>query len=150
MRIVLIIIAVVFTLSFVGLRFSQERLGKGEVRFGDTVVQVDIAASIPTQRRGLSGRESLPDGTGMAFLFANNPAKHAIWMKDMLFAIDIVWARDGKIVDIAPNVQPPATPEEPLQTYLPRVESDIVIELPAGFALEHGFKIGDSVEVTRS
>lgn len=149
MRYLLMIAAVIFTLSFVGLRISQERLGKGEARLGDAVVQVDIAASIPTQRRGLSKRESLPDGTGMAFLF-KNPAKHAIWMKDMRFAIDIVWARNGKIVDIAPNVQPPATPNEPLQTYLPRLESDTVIELPAGFAVEHGLKIGDVVEVKRS
>lgn len=148
MRPVLIIVGVVFALSFVLLRFSQERYGRGEARFGETVVRVDIAASIPTQKRGLSGRESLPDGTGMAFLFSA-PAKHAIWMKDMRFAIDIVWVRSGKIVDIAPNVQPPATPDEPLQTYLPRLESDTVIELPAGFAAEHGLKIGDPVEITR-
>ncbi|TAK04737.1 DUF192 domain-containing protein [Patescibacteria group bacterium] len=149
MRYVLIIVAAAFALSFVGLRVSQEWYGKGEARFGETVVQVEIAASIPTQRRGLSNRESLPDGTGMAFLF-RSPAKHAIWMKDMRFAIDIVWARDGKIVDIAPNVPPPAMPEEPLPTYLPRLESDTVIELPAGFAAEHGLKIGDPVEIMRS
>ncbi len=149
MRYLLIIAAVVFTLSFVGLRLSQERLGKGEVRLGEARVQVEIAASIPTQRRGLSKRASLPDGTGMVFLFPT-PARQAIWMKDMRFAIDIVWARSGKIVDIAPNVPPPATPDEPLQTYLPRLESDMVIELPAGFATEHGLKIGDPVEVKRS
>ena len=148
MRIFLIVVVVAFALSFVGLRISQERLGKGEAQFGETVVHVDIADSIPTQRRGLSNRESLPDGTGMVFLF-NAPAKHAIWMKDMKFAIDIVWVRSGKIVDIAPNVQPPATPDEPLQTYLPRLESDTVIELPAGFAVEHGLKIGDPVEIRR-
>lgn len=148
MRIALILIAVAFALSFVWLRFSQEQFGKGEVRLGGTVVQVDIASTIPTQRRGLSGRESLPDGTGMAFVFWA-PARHAIWMKDMRFAIDIVWARDGKIVDIAPNVPPPATPDEHLQTYLPRLESDTVIELPAGFAAEHGLKIGDPAEVSR-
>lgn len=149
MRYVLVIAAVAFAGSFVWLRFSQERFGTGEARLGGAVVQVDIAASIPTLRRGLSGRDSLPDGTGMAFLFAR-PAKHAIWMKDMRFAIDIVWVRSGKIVDIAPNVPPPATSDAELQTYLPRLESDTVIELPAGFAAEHGLKIGDPVEVTRS
>ncbi len=148
MRIVLILIAVAFALSFVWLRFSQEQFGKGEARLGGAVVRVDIASTIPTQRRGLSGRESLPDGTGMAFLFWA-PARHAIWMKDMRFAIDIVWARDGKIVDIAPNVPPPTVPDELLRTYLPRLEADVVIELPAGFAAEHGLKIGDAAEVRR-
>lgn len=149
MRLVLIAIAVLFAGSFVFLRITQERTVRGEATLGGTTVSVEIAATIPTLRRGLSGRDSLPDGTGMVLQFPR-PERHAIWMKDVRFAIDVVWVREGKIVDIAPNVPPEPVDEAFPSIYEPRLEADTVIELPAGFAAEHGLKIGDPVEVRRS
>lgn len=147
-RTVLLITVVVLALAWGWLWVSQRRLGAADIVVGDTTVRVEIASSIPTQKTGLSGRASLPDGTGMLFVFSR-AARHAIWMKDMRFAIDIIWIRNGVVVDIAPNVPAPTQPEqvEGLRIYQPRLEADRVLEVPAGFSAEHGLKIGDTVVV---
>ncbi len=146
-RTILIILAAAFALSFVALAVSQRMLGHATVVLGGARIAVEVARSVPTITAGLSGREALPADHGMLFVFPF-PARHAMWMKGMRFALDIVWIRDGKIVDIAPNLQPAAPEDGNPPSYQPRLDADAVIELPAGFAAAHGLKIGDAVTIS--
>jgi hypothetical protein len=70
------------------------------------------------------------------------------WMKDMRFAIDIIWIRDGRIVDVAHSV--PFDPEGPGPTVRPRELADSVLEVPAGYAAAQGWRRGDRVEVVET
>lgn len=142
----LIVLAAAFALSFVGLAVSQRMLGRATAVIGGARVAVDVARSMPTITAGLSGRDRLSADSGMLFIFPF-PARHAMWMKGMQFAIDIVWMRDGKIVDIAPNLQPAPPDDRNPPSYEPRLDADAVLELPAGFSAAHGLKIGDAVAV---
>ncbi|NNL68259.1 MAG: DUF192 domain-containing protein, partial [Myxococcales bacterium] len=86
-------------------------LSAGEVTIRGTTVAVEIAATPAERAQGLSGREALEPGHGMLFLH-EEPGAHGYWMKDMRFAIDILWLRSGRIVDVAHRV-PPAAPGTP-------------------------------------
>lgn len=128
------------------LRWQYAGFGSGEVRIdGNIIVEVDIAASDPTRERGLSGRESLGEDEGVLFLFAI-PAQYTFWMKDMRFPIDALWIKDGAIVDISIDVQPPQ-PGQEIPVFFPAVPAEAVLEVPAGFARRHGLKLGMPVEI---
>ena len=65
-----------------------------------------------------------------------------MWMKDMQFPIDILWLdAEYKIVFI----KHVSTPETYPESFYSDVPARYVLELPAGFAREHDFKIGDKL-----
>src|ERR1043166_4776967 len=53
-------------------------------------VVVEVASTETQREQGLSGRSALPSGRGMLFVF-DADAEWGFWMKDMSFAIDMVW-----------------------------------------------------------
>lgn len=118
-------------------------LPRGEVTIQGTTISVEIAATQTSRAQGLSGRTHLAPGHGLLFLH-DEAARHGYWMKDMHFAIDILWLRDGRIVDIVHRAQPePAgTPDAELRIYQTRVPANAVLEVPGGYARTHGWDVG--------
>lgn len=118
------------------------------VTIGDQAYTVELASTAEEQALGLSNRDDLDENSGMLFPFAP-AASVSFWMKDMRFAIDIVWIANGKIVGIEKNAPAPLTGTETqaLPTYRPPQPVDYVLELKAGRS--HFFKIGDDVTITR-
>ena len=116
-----------------------------EIRRGR--VNVEVRRTPAEQAQGLSGRKELAWGDGMLFPYAS-PRPLRFWMKEMNFAIDMVWIREGRIVEISHRVPPPepgaATHQIP--TAQPRELADTVLEVPAGYASAHGWRRGDPVE----
>jgi len=77
----------------------------------------------------------------MLFIF-DNESLHGIWMKDMNFAIDILWIDEGyKVVDIKKDAKPESYPE----VFIPEVPSKYVLEVNAGFLEENDIEIGDKI-----
>ncbi len=109
-------------------------------------ITAEVADTPYLRGRGLSGRASLSADRGMLFVFSKAD-RHAFWMINMKFPIDIVWLNAGKVVDIAKNVPPPAPGAAvgDLTLYTPRLPADRVLEVPAGTAEASGLKIGDLV-----
>lgn len=104
---------------------------------GTSTLVIDYAVTPEEQKRGLSGRPSLPEGRGLLFVF-ERPAP-PFWMPDMNFAIDIVWiGEDKRIVDITEN----ATPESYPTTFAPKFPATYVLEIAAGEARNLGFATG--------
>jgi len=111
-------------------------------------VAVDLALSASEQSLGLGRRDALPWNHGMLFLYYDRPNFYAFWMKEMRFDIDIIWIRDGRIVDIAHRV--PHVPGENGPTVRPAEIVDSVLEVPAGYAQSHGWRVGNRVLVERT
>jgi uncharacterized membrane protein (UPF0127 family) len=63
----------------------------------------------------------------------------------MRFPIDIIWVREGVVVDLHKNVQPSSG--EALQTYAPIEPADAVLELRAGTAEKLGIQPGDRLAI---
>lgn len=130
----------------IGLSWFQAKFPSGYVRIGDDLrVDVTVAATQATREKGLSGREGLGPEEGMYFVF-DRPDTYAFWMKDMRFPIDILWIRDGAIADITTDVPVPV-PGQELPVYFPKIPVDRVLEVRAGYAKEHGLRIGMAVTV---
>jgi uncharacterized membrane protein (UPF0127 family) len=85
----------------------------------------------------------------MFFVFTQKDIKPPFWMKDMKFAIDILWINDNEIVQIDKNVQPPesGTTDTNLILYVPNQPIDYVLEMAAGFTEEHNIEVGDIVDL---
>lgn len=111
-------------------------------------LEVEIADSDEERRKGLSKRDFLGEGFGMLFVFRENE-RPTFWMKDMSFAIDIIWIDDGKVVGIDENAQPEkGVPEDDLALYPAPQRVDHVLEVNAGYSRENSLNIGDSVDLT--
>ncbi|MFA5853657.1 MAG: DUF192 domain-containing protein [Patescibacteria group bacterium] len=120
------------------------RLVLAEITLRDKTFTVEIADTEKKKERGLGGRDVLAVDHGMYFPFPS--ANYWVfWMKDMRFPIDILWIRDGVIVDIDASVPVPTS--EDLETYSPIEPADAILELNAGLAAEIGVKAGDRVDV---
>lgn len=111
-----------------------------DVWLGSGHVWAEIVDTPESRSRGLSGRPSLDEGTGMLFVFEED-GMHGFWMKDMNFPIDMLWLdADKKIIFIAAGVPPESYP----QTFAPSAPARYVLEVPAGWAERNGVRVGDT------
>ena len=116
---------------------------KNYVVIGETKLNVQVADSESERERGLSGKSSLNPGTGLLFVFDETGA-HGIWMKDMLFPIDIIWIADNmQVIHLEENVSPDSFPT----VFRSERFARFVLEVPAGFISEEGIKSGDLLTV---
>ena len=107
-------------------------------------LNIEIANTDEKRAQGLSNRTSLDSHSGMLFIMPT-AAKHNFWMKDMKFALDLIWIRNDQIVEITPNVG--FTDQTKL--YSSSVDADQILEVNAGWAAQNGIKVGDTVELTQ-
>ena len=103
----------------------------------------------PEERnRGLSGRESLPESTGMLFVFEGD--QHlSFWMVDMNFPLDIVWIDSScRIVDVTLDAPAPLPGQSrgDLPRFRPSSPARFVLEINAGEFIEAHLEVGDEVE----
>lgn len=106
----------------------------------DAVFELYIADTDAKRVQGLSGVKALSENEGMLFMFPQR-AKHGIWMKDMHFAIDIVWLDTTKnIISIKDSVSPDTFP----RIFYPGSDAQYVIELPAGTTMKHKIEVGNT------
>lgn len=139
---------IIFLLFFVAtlcLLFFRGNPRTAVIQIGEKRVYVEIAKTIRQQREGLGGREDLGSFAGMAFPIIPE-TQQGVVMRDMKFPIDIIWVRDGYIVDIARAVQPErGVAESELTVYYPRTEVNLILELESGFVENYAISIGDKV-----
>lgn len=139
-KITIILLATIFLLGGFFYSFYTNRPA---IQIGSTTIFVKTARTPEQQRKGLSGKISLPGEQGMLFIFSK-PGMYGFWMKDMLFSIDMIWIQNGKILTIEKDVAPEPYVKNPKIFYPPTPVTE-VLEVNAGFAKAKGFKEGDEV-----
>jgi len=108
---------------------------------GDTPVSVEIANTDDKRRRGLSGREFLPDGMGMLFIHSEE-GLYSYWMPDMRISLDILWINtEMRVVHIEEMVMPESYPA----SFTSEAPARYVLEVPGGFVAKHNIQAGDTV-----
>ncbi len=109
-----------------------------------SVVLADLAQTPGERSRGLSGRRRLPEDSGMLFIF-DTQDDWSMWMKDMRFAIDIVYLGSDKRVSSVKTAVP--APEQTPGGTIVTVSGQgrYVLELPVGAAVRHGLKVGSQL-----
>lgn len=100
------ILGLIFAYKYVANRNSDDLSVKG-VTFKTEIVSTKEAMS-----QGLSGRDKINNNAAMVFDFGET-AQHCMWMKDMKFAIDILWLDESdKIIAIERSVKPESFPDK--------------------------------------
>lgn len=146
-RSALLFASLVFIVSACGLASSGPARVDGWVEIQGKRTTVEIAYTPEEQAMGLGERDALAWGHGMYFEY-DRPGFYSFWMKGMRFSIDIVWLRGGRIIDLDPNVPFERGTNGP--TLRPAELADAVLEVPAGYAVAQGWRIGDRVKFERT
>ncbi len=101
-------------------------------------VSLLIADTEESRIRGLSGVSSMKENTALLFVF-EHPGDYHIWMKDMLFSLDIIWLDENfEVIHIEKNVSPHTYPK----TFSAQKMSSYVIEANSGFCEKNDIFVG--------
>jgi len=108
--------------------------------------EVEIVSTPESTTQGLSGRDEIGHD-GMLFIFSETRQRN-FWMKDMQFAIDIIWINQGVVIGFSENVPPPeeSTPLYDVPLYSSGAPVDMVLELPAGAVAANKITIGSLIK----
>lgn len=102
------------------------------VRVGDLPpLRVEVARTREEHTQGLSGRERLPPGTGMLFVF-DEPMTSGFWMYEVNFPLSLAWVRDGHVIGTVEMVPCRSADPDDCRAYEPPAPYTRVIEAPAG------------------
>jgi uncharacterized membrane protein (UPF0127 family) len=109
------------------------------------VYAVEVVRTPEEQAQGLMFRESLPERTGMLFLF-RDAAPHQFWMKNTMIPLDIVWLDDsGRVVFVSANTPPCRA--DPCPNYGPTVPAPTVLEIAGGMAAKEKVTVGSTIRL---
>jgi len=157
----------VFALIQAGMRGSRtsRAYATAEITVNSRTATVLLADTELKRIRGLSGRSEI-GADGMLFLFPREDF-HGLWMKEMLFPLDLIWLSERKsqtdadiprtvadnkkkereleVVDIEESVAPETFPE----VFYPREKARYVLEADAGFAQENRVTVGSILLLKR-
>lgn len=115
------------------------------LKVGNRSIPIELADTDAERVQGLSGRESLQHGSGLLFLFEKMGIQ-GFWMKDMKFAIDIVWIDENwTVIGIERAVEPDSYPT----VFYSNGPVKYVLELNSGEAAALGIDIGLKLSLDR-
>jgi hypothetical protein len=115
------------------------------VRFeGAPAIRAEVARTPEQRSRGLMQRASLPEGTGMIFLFPRR-VQTGFWMKGTLIPLSIAYVDGDRVVNV--DEMEPCT-ADPCPDYPPDGPYTAAVEAPAGFFIMHGVGPGTRMTLT--
>ncbi|WP_267643752.1 DUF192 domain-containing protein [Haloarchaeobius amylolyticus] len=107
---------------------------------------LEVADTAAEQEAGLSGRSSLPDEAGMAFVF-DQEYYVSMWMKDTTIPLDLIFVgADNTVVNVAQADPQPGASDDELARYESDAPVKYVIAVNQGYADELGIGAGTVVE----
>jgi len=105
--------------------------------------RVELARTPEELAQGLMFRESLPERTGMLFLFSADGV-HRFWMKNTMIPLDMIWMdRGGRVLFV--SEQTPPCREDPCPTYGPELAAAYVLEVAGGMAAKEQAVVGATI-----
>ena len=105
------------------------------------LINVEMADSPASRRKGLQHRASLGENYGMLFVFEED-SQEPFWMKDTFIPLDLIFLdKDYNVVDIIENTEPGS--EKLLNS---RVPYRYVLEVNAGSIKKHDIRTADRAE----
>jgi uncharacterized membrane protein (UPF0127 family) len=118
---------------------SKSENSKSVVIIAGQKINVEVVDTYKSRALGLSGRAGLAEDEGMLFVFEKS-GQYPFWMKDMNFAIDIIWIDENlHVVSIEKDAKPESYPNN----FVPEIPAKYVLEVVSGFSDKNNLKIGD-------
>jgi uncharacterized protein len=134
---------IVFVIGLILLTvFFFNRLQPAVIVFPNASFFIETVEEEGQRIKGLSGKESMKENRGMLFKFEQEEY-WSIWMKDMLFPLDIIWLDQNLVVvDLKENVSPETYPS----SFSPQKPAKYVLEINAGLCEKYQIKINDQAK----
>ncbi|MFH1173007.1 MAG: DUF192 domain-containing protein [bacterium] len=105
--------------------------------------KVELAITDQEKAQGLMFRTSLPEKSGMLFIYKKE-SQPGIWMKNTKIPLDIIWLNQNKeIVFLAKNAPP--GDEKDYAHFSPGISASYVLEINAGWADKLNLQTGDKI-----
>lgn len=139
----LLILAVLSLIFCTGGQAVKDRFVKVHLPDGFAVT-AELAITDDARQQGLMYRDRMAENQGMLFVFEGEDI-HAFWMKNMKFAIDILWLDSQKRIVHLESAVPPCA-ADPCPSYVPKAAARYVLELTSGAAERHGLGLYQRVE----
>jgi uncharacterized protein len=115
---------------------ARAELPAVQLTVGMHLIRAEVADSMGTRMEGLMHRKSMPQGSGMVFVFEENAA-HCMWMKNTLIPLSVAFVDEaGEIINIAD--MKPQTEESHCATRPARY----ALEMNKGWFAQRGIKPG--------
>ena len=131
---IILLVAAILS-QVVGARFFSQ---KATLHLGEGTFTATIADTNDARMKGLSGTLHLPADQAMVLAHDEN-GFHSIWMKDMHYAIDVVWLNESKqVVDYVINVPADSYP----RVFSPKQPVRYVVELKSGTVKAKDIRVG--------
>ena len=109
------------------------------------VYRLELARTPEEQGQGLMFRESLPEKTGMLFLFGDKGV-HRFWMKNTMIPLDMVWMdAEGKVLFVSADTPP--CKADPCPNYGPESPAASVLEVAGGKAAREKIVVGSVLQL---
>ncbi len=139
--IIVVVLCIVWLWFFAKTYLSYSSYQKEKILIKNAIF-VGYVVDTPEKRtEGLSNKAFLPSNTSMLFEF-DKPEIQGIWMKDMLFPIDIIWLDENKkIVNLVSNAEPESYPHV---FYSPK-KSLYILEVRSGLIKDKNLRLGDEI-----
>jgi len=115
---------------------AHAQLPTVELAAGMHLIRAEVADSMGARMRGLMHRKSMPQGSGMVFVFEAN-ATHCMWMKNTLIPLSVAFIDEqGAIINIA-DLQPHSE-----QSHCASRPARYALEMNKGWFAQRGIKPG--------
>ena len=103
---------------------------------GMHLIRAEVADNMSTRMEGLMHRKSMPQNSGMVFVFDEN-ATHCMWMKNTLMPLSVAFIDEaGAIINIA-DMQPHSE-----QSHCAARPARYALEMNRGWFAQRGIKPG--------
>ena len=108
-------------------------------------VSVEVADNFEEHSKGLMFRESLPEDSGMLFVFQDNQPR-TFWMKNTLIPLDIIFIDSDFLITNITQAVP--CKEDPCSYYKSEGGAKYVLEVNQGFSENHGLKSSSKISLS--
>ena len=140
----LLVMSVVLAAGCVSQEIIQVNISAAS---GQKIVSVEVADSPEAWQTGLMNRVSLPENSGMLFVFPGEQPR-SFWMKNTLIPLDMLFiSANLSIIDIA-TMQP--CKADPCPSYRSKAPAMYVLEVNAGYAEKNNILVGNKIAFLKS
>jgi uncharacterized protein len=128
--------------SWTGPALDRGQLVLHDAYGGAHLLEVEIADTAASRTRGMMWRTSVPQGTGMLFIFPEEQVQK-FWMRNTLVPLDMLFLdRNGQVVGIVAQAEPQTVDNRSVGR-----PSLYVLEVAGGWAEKAGVVPGARVEL---
>ncbi|HAK44960.1 MAG TPA: hypothetical protein DCO79_03435 [Spirochaeta sp.] len=120
---------------------GREKLDKRIITVNGIDIEAEIADDSDSRRNGLMNRKSMPENSGMLFIF-DSDQKLSFWMKNTIIPLSIAYvAADGEIMEIYDMKPESLRPVESAHSVR------YALEMNQGWFVRNGVSTGDIIEL---